>query len=37
MAGDLDYDLHRFIEAQNGIYKQALAELATDRPNRYWK
>ena len=36
MAGDLDYDLHRFIEAQNGIYKQALAELEAGRKRSHW-
>jgi len=36
MAGDVDYDLHRFIEAQNGIYEQALAELKTGRKRSHW-
>lgn len=36
MAGDLDYDLHRFIEAQNGVYEQALAELKTGRKRSHW-
>lgn len=36
MTGDLDYDLHRFIEAQNGIYKQALAELEAGRKRSHW-
>jgi uncharacterized protein (DUF1810 family) len=36
MAGDVDYDFHRFIEAQNGIYKQALAELEAGRKRSHW-
>lgn len=36
MAGDVDYDLHRFIEAQNGIYEQALVELKTGRKRSHW-
>jgi uncharacterized protein (DUF1810 family) len=36
MAGDVDYDLHRFIEAQNGIYEQALTELKTGRKRSHW-
>lgn len=36
MAGKLDYDLHRFIEAQNGIYEQALAELKAGRKRSHW-
>ena len=36
MAGDVDYDLHRFIEAQNGIYEQALAELKAGRKRSHW-
>ena len=35
MAGDVDYDLHRFIEAQNGIYEQALVELKTGRKSSH--
>lgn len=36
MAGDVDYDLHRFIEAQNGIYEQALAELKAGLKRSHW-
>jgi uncharacterized protein (DUF1810 family) len=36
MAGDVDYDLHRFIEAQNGIYEKALAELKAGRKRSHW-
>lgn len=36
MAGNIDYDLHRFIEAQNGIYEQALAELKAGRKRSHW-
>lgn len=36
MAGDVNYDLHRFIEAQNGIYEQALGELKTGRKRSHW-
>ncbi len=36
MAGDVDYDLHRFIEAQNGIYEQALSELKAGRKRSHW-
>ncbi|MBB3660348.1 uncharacterized protein (DUF1810 family) [Rhizobium sp. BK650] len=36
MAGDVDYDLHRFIEAQNGIYEHALAELRAGRKRSHW-
>ena len=36
MAGDVDYDLPRFIEAQNGIYEQALSELKAGRKRSHW-
>jgi uncharacterized protein (DUF1810 family) len=36
MTGDIDYDLHRFIDAQNGIYEQALAELRAGRKRSHW-
>ena len=36
MAGNIDYDLHRFIAAQNGIYEQALAELKAGRKRSHW-
>ncbi|WP_454855839.1 DUF1810 domain-containing protein [Rhizobium binxianense] len=36
MAGNIDYDLHRFIDAQNGIYEQALAELKAGRKRSHW-
>lgn len=36
MAGNIDYDLHRFIDAQNDIYEQALAELKAGRKRTHW-
>jgi uncharacterized protein (DUF1810 family) len=36
MTGDIDYDLHRFIDAQNGIYEHALAELRAGRKRSHW-
>jgi uncharacterized protein (DUF1810 family) len=36
MAGDIDYNLHRFIDAQNNIYAQALSELRAGRKRTHW-
>lgn len=36
MAGDIDYDLDRFIDAQNGVYEQALLELKAGRKTSHW-
>ncbi|MBY5661105.1 DUF1810 domain-containing protein [Rhizobium leguminosarum] len=36
MAGDIDYKLHRFIDAQNGIYERALLELKAGRKTSHW-
>ncbi|MGO4134373.1 DUF1810 domain-containing protein [Rhizobium brockwellii] len=36
MAGDIDYELHRFIDAQNGIYERALLELKAGRKTSHW-
>ncbi len=36
MSGDIDYDLDRFIEAQNGVYDRALAELRNGRKRSHW-
>jgi uncharacterized protein (DUF1810 family) len=36
MAGEIDYKLDRFIDAQNGIYDQALAELKAGRKRTHW-
>lgn len=36
MAGDVDYNLHRFIDAQNGVYEKALAELRAGRKTSHW-
>ncbi|MBY5316613.1 DUF1810 family protein [Rhizobium leguminosarum] len=36
MAGDIDYKLHRFIDAQNGIYERALSELKAGRKTSHW-
>ncbi|MGO7533609.1 DUF1810 domain-containing protein [Rhizobium leguminosarum] len=36
MAGDIDYKLHRFIDAQNGVYEQALLELKAGRKTSHW-
>ncbi|NZD49887.1 DUF1810 domain-containing protein [Rhizobium leguminosarum] len=36
MAGDIDYKLHRFIDAQNGVYEQALVELKAGRKTSHW-
>jgi uncharacterized protein (DUF1810 family) len=36
MAGDIDYNLDRFIDAQNNVYTQALAELKAGRKRTHW-
>ena len=36
MAGEIDYNLDRFIDAQNGIYDLALAELKAGRKRSHW-
>lgn len=36
MSADIDYDLDRFIDAQNGIYDRALAELEAGRKQSHW-
>ncbi|MEI1248356.1 DUF1810 domain-containing protein [Rhizobium aouanii] len=36
MAGDIDYKLHRFIDAQNGVYERALSELEAGRKTSHW-
>ncbi|RWY89275.1 DUF1810 domain-containing protein [Rhizobium leguminosarum] len=36
MAGDIDYKLHRFIDAQNGVYERALLELKAGRKTSHW-
>jgi uncharacterized protein (DUF1810 family) len=36
MSSDLNYDLDRFIDAQNGIYGQALSELKAGRKRSHW-
>lgn len=36
MAGDIDYDFDRFIDAQNGVYEQALSELKAGRKTSHW-
>ncbi|MGZ2384165.1 DUF1810 domain-containing protein [Rhizobium brockwellii] len=36
MAGDIDFKLHRFIDAQNGVYEQALLELKAGRKTSHW-
>lgn len=36
MGGGLDYNLHRFIEAQTGTYERVLAELAAGRKRSHW-
>ena len=36
MAESCPYDLNRFIEAQNRVYEQALAELRAGRKRTHW-
>ncbi|MBB3963106.1 DUF1810 domain-containing protein [Rhizobium metallidurans] len=36
MSDDIDYDLDRFIDAQNGVYDKALAELTSGRKRSHW-
>lgn len=36
MSSDLNFDLDRFIDAQNGIYGQALSELRSGRKRSHW-
>ena len=36
MSGNIDYDLDRFIDAQNGVYDRALAELRNGRKRSHW-
>lgn len=36
MPGTLNYDLDRFIDAQNCVYQQALSELSSGRKRSHW-
>jgi uncharacterized protein (DUF1810 family) len=36
MSTDIDYDLARFLEAQNDIYDRALEELSAGRKKSHW-
>jgi uncharacterized protein (DUF1810 family) len=36
MSADVDYDLDRFIEAQNDVYDRAIAELSNGRKRSHW-
>ena len=36
MAGDIDYNLDRFVDAQNGVYEKALSELKAGRKTSHW-
>ncbi|MBW9117929.1 DUF1810 domain-containing protein [Rhizobium cauense] len=36
MPGEIDYNLDRFIDAQNGIYERALSELRAGRKRSHW-
>ncbi|WP_160006259.1 DUF1810 domain-containing protein [Rhizobium sp. 18055] len=36
MSANVDYDLERFIQAQNGVYDRAIAELRNGRKRSHW-
>ena len=36
MTGMINYDLDRFVEAQNGVYEDALLELKAGRKRSHW-
>lgn len=36
MSAVIDYDLDRFIDAQNGVYAKALEELRSGRKRSHW-
>jgi uncharacterized protein (DUF1810 family) len=36
MSANVDYDLERFIRAQNGVYDRAIAELRNGRKRSHW-
>lgn len=36
MAGKIEYNLERFVDAQNGVYEQALSELKAGRKTSHW-
>nr|WP_210303308.1 DUF1810 domain-containing protein [Rhizobium aethiopicum] len=36
VAGKIDYNLERFVNAQNGVYEQALSELKAGRKTSHW-
>lgn len=36
MAGDINFNLERFIDAQNGVYDRALEELRSGRKRSHW-
>ncbi|RUM06338.1 DUF1810 domain-containing protein [Rhizobium chutanense] len=36
MAGGIDYNLDRFVDAQNGVYERALSELKAGRKTSHW-
>ncbi|EPE94791.1 DUF1810 domain-containing protein [Rhizobium grahamii] len=36
MSGEIDYNLDRFVDAQNGVYERALSELRAGRKRSHW-
>ncbi len=36
MSGKIDYNLERFVDAQNGAYERALSELRAGRKRSHW-
>ena len=36
MSGKIDYNLERFVDAQNGVYERALSELRAGRKRSHW-
>ncbi|MBB3319280.1 MULTISPECIES: DUF1810 domain-containing protein [unclassified Rhizobium] len=36
MPGKIDYNLERFVDAQNGFYERALSELRAGRKRSHW-
>ena len=36
MPGKIDYNLERFVDAQNGAYERALSELRAGRKRSHW-
>ncbi|CDM62928.1 MULTISPECIES: DUF1810 domain-containing protein [Rhizobium] len=36
MPGEIDYNLNRFMDAQNGVYERALSELKAGRKRSHW-